>query len=77
MSSLWQYCLQQYGIKLITVSPTNHKSLQAEHEIKPISNLLITQLSGLGKCGIFITAPNLNDLSPFELFLGSKARLHP
>ena len=88
MASLTQYCFQQYGIKLITVSPTNHKSLQAEHGIKSISNLLITQLSGLGKmwhlyakpCMLTYNSyisPNLNDLSPFELVFGRKARLVP
>ena len=32
MSHLTQTLLQSYGTKLITVSPTNHKSLLAEHE---------------------------------------------
>ena len=41
-----------YGIQLITVSPTNHKSLQAEHGIKSLSSILMKHLSGLGDDGI-------------------------
>ena len=37
MSSLCQWFFKAYGIQLITVSPTNHKSLQAEHGIKSLS----------------------------------------
>ena len=37
-----------YGIQLVTVSPTNHKSLQAEHGIKSLSNILMKHLSHLG-----------------------------
>ena len=49
MSSLCQYCFQQYGIKLVTVNPTNHRSLLAEHGIKFLSNLIMKQLSGFGR----------------------------
>ena len=49
MSTLCQYCFQQYKIQLITVGVTNHKSLQAEHGIKSLGNLIITHLTGLGK----------------------------
>ena len=31
----------QLNIKVILVSPTNHKSLQAEHGIKSLSGLLV------------------------------------
>ena len=41
MSSLCQWFFKAYGIQLVTVSPTNHKSLQAEHGIKSLSNILI------------------------------------
>ena len=37
MSHLTQTMLLSYGVKLITVSPTNHKSLLAEHGIKSLS----------------------------------------
>ena len=49
MSTLCKYCFQQYKIQLLTVSVTNHKSLQAEHGIKSLSNLILTHLTGLGK----------------------------
>ena len=35
----------QLNIKVILVSPTNHKSLQAEHGIKSLSGLLVKHLS--------------------------------
>ena len=88
MSSLCQYCFQQYGIKLVTVSPTNHRSLLAEHGIKSLSNLIIKHLSGFGKnwhifakpCMIAYNSysiPNLAGFSPFELVLGRKANIVP
>ena len=46
MSTLCRYCFQQYKIQVLTVSVTNHKSLQAEHGIKSLSNLILTHLTG-------------------------------
>ena len=80
MSSLCQWFFKAYGIQLVTVSPTNHKSLQAEHGIK--------HLSGLGDDWHLYTrpamltyntynTPNLDNLSPFELALGRKPILVP
>ena len=88
MSSLCQWFLKAYGIQLVTVSPTNHKSLQAEHGIKSLSNILMKHLSGLGDDWHLYTrpamltyntynTPNLNNLSPFELALGRKPILVP
>ena len=34
------HMLQSYGTKLITVSPTNHKSVLAERGIKSLSNII-------------------------------------
>ena len=34
MSSLINYLLKKFDIKIKTVVPYNHQSLQAEHEIK-------------------------------------------
>ena len=48
MSSLCQWFFKAYGIQLVTVSPTNHKTLQAKHGIKSLSNILMKHLSGLG-----------------------------
>ena len=88
MSSLCQWFFKAYGIQLMTVSPTNHKSLQAEHGIKSLSNILMKHLSGLGDDWHLYTrpamltyntynTPNLDNLSPFELALGRKPILVP
>ena len=88
MSSLCQWFFKAYGIQLITVSPTNHKSLQAEHGIKSLSSILMKHLSGLGDDWHLYTrpamltyntynTPNLDNLSPFELALGRKPILVP
>ena len=57
MSSLCQWFSKAYGIQLVTVSPTNHKSLQAEHGIKSLSNILMKHLSGLGNNWHLYTRP--------------------
>ena len=88
MSSVCQWFFKAYGIQLVTVSPTNHKSLQAEHGIKSLSNILMKHLSGLGDDWHLYTrpamltyntynTPNLDNLSPFELALGRKPILVP
>ena len=88
MSSLCQWFFKAYGIQLVTVSPTNHKSLQAEHGIKSLSNILMKHLSGLGDNWHLYTrsamltyntynTPNLDNLSPFELTFGRKPILVP
>ena len=88
MSSLCKYCFQQYKIQILTVSVTNHKSLQAEHGIKSLSNLIITHLSGLGvdwptyarPCMLTYNSyatPNLDGFCPFELVFGRKPRIVP
>ena len=88
MSSLCQWFLKAYGVQLVTVSPTNHKSLQAEHGIKSLSNILMKHLSGLGDnwhlyCRQAMmtyntyNTPNLDNLSPFEVAFGRKPILVP
>ena len=78
LSSLCQWFLKVFGIKFITCSPTNHKSLLAEHGIKSLSNVLMKHLTGLGKnwddfvdpamltYNTYCT-PNLDNLCPFQL----------
>ena len=44
-SSLMHAFTEQLNIKVIFVSPTNHKSLLAEHGIKSLSNLLVKHLT--------------------------------
>ena len=88
MSHLTQTMLLSYGVKLITVSSTNHKSLLAEHGIKSLSNILMKHLTELAldwniycKPGMLVynsyASPNLADFSPFELVFGRKANICP
>ena len=88
MSTLCRYCFQQYKIQVLTVSVTNHKSLQAEHGIKSLSNLILTHLTGLDRdwhiyakpCMLTYNSyatPNLDSFCPFELVFGRKPRIVP
>ena len=49
MSSLMSYLFKKLGISVKTVGPYNHKSLQAEHGIKSLSNILSKHLTGQGQ----------------------------
>ena len=49
MSSLMSYLFQKLDIKIQTVAPYNHESLQAEHDIKSLSTILMKHLTSLGK----------------------------
>ena len=49
MSSLMSYLSKKLGIKIKTVGPYNHQSLQAEHGIKSLSNILTKHLTGQGQ----------------------------
>ena len=49
MSSLMNYLFKRLGIKIKTVAPYNHQSLQAEHGIESLSNILAKHLTGLGE----------------------------
>ena len=44
MSSFMTYLIDKFNIKIKTVAPYNHQSLQAEHGIKLLSNILTKQL---------------------------------
>ena len=48
-SSLMTYLLDKFNIKIKTVAPYNHQSLQAEHGIKLLSNILTKHLTNLGQ----------------------------
>ena len=80
MSSLMTYLLNKFNIKIKTVTVYNHQSLQAEHGIKSLSNILTKLLTNLGQMwtkylplatfanNMFIT-PNFGNHSPNELIL--------
>ena len=85
MSSLMNFLFQALGIKIKTVGPYNHKSLQAEHGIKSLSAILTKHLTGQGQTwhkylslATFayntFHSPNLGNYSPFELTLGREPR---
>ena len=49
MSLLMAYLLNKFNIKIRTVAPYNHQSLQAEHSIKSLSTILTKHLTNLGQ----------------------------
>ena len=77
--------MTQLNIKVILVSPTNHKSLQAEHGIKSLLGLLVKHLSEVWSwysclpysmlCYNAYSTPNLNGYSPYKLVFGHKMTL--
>ena len=86
MSSLINYLFKKLDIKIKTVAPFNHQSLQAEHGIKSLPTILTKPLTNLGQmwprylplatfaCNTFNT-PNLPNYSPYELVFGRKLKL--
>ena len=86
MSSLMNYLFKKLDIKIKTVAPYNHQSLQAEHGIKSLSTILTKHLTNLGQMwpkylplatfayNTFNT-PNLGNYSPYELVFGRKPKL--
>ena len=85
MSSLMTYLLNKFNIKIMTVAPYNHQSLQDEHGIKSLSTILTKHLTNLGQMwpkylpsamyayNMFNT-PNLGNHSPYELSFGRKIK---
>ena len=49
MPSLITYLLAKFNVKIRTVAPYNHQSLQAEHGIKSLSTILTKHLTNLGQ----------------------------
>ena len=49
MSSIVMYLLNKFNIKIRTVAPYNHQSLQAKHSIKSLSKILTKRLTNLGQ----------------------------
>ena len=86
MSTLMNYLFKRLGIKIKTVGPYNHQSLQAEHGIKSVSTILTKHLMGQGQnwnkllcLATFayntFNTPNLCNHSPFELVFGRQPRI--
>ena len=79
------YLLDKFNIKIKTVAPYNHQSLQAGHGIKSLSCILTKHLANLGQMwpkylslatfayNMFNT-PNLGNYSPHELTFGRKPK---
>ena len=86
MPSLMGYLFKTLKITLKTVGPYNHKSLQAEHGIKSLSNILAKHFTDQGQMwhkflslatflyNIF-HSPNLGNYSPYELVFRRKPRI--
>ena len=49
MFTLMNYLFRKLNIKIKTVSPYSHQSLQAEHGIKLLSRILTKHLTGQGQ----------------------------
>ena len=86
MSLLMSYLFKKLGIKIKTVALYNHQSLQAEHGIKSLSNILTKHLTKSGDMWIdylpFATlahnmynSPNFSNYSPYELVFRRKPKL--
>ena len=86
MYMLMNYIFKKLGVKIKTVGPYNHQSLQAEHGIKSLSSILTKHPTGQGEnwnkflClatfayNMFNT-PNLCNHFPFELIFGRKPKI--
>ena len=86
MSTLMNYLCRKLNIKIMTVAPYNHQSLQAEHGIETLSQILTKHLTGQGQIrhkylplATFahntFNLPNLANHYPFELVFGRKPKL--
>jgi hypothetical protein len=88
MSSLMSALFRQLNVQITVVSPTNHKSLLAEHGIKSIATIVAKELVDKGPnwtdyVGMVQLAhnasssPNLDGLSPYQLVFGHLANIAP
>ena len=87
MSSLMNYMFNKLYIKIKTVTPYNHQSLQAEHGIKSLSMILTKHQTNLGHMwpkylllATFVyntfNTPNLVNYSPHELVFRRKPKYY-
>ena len=86
MSSPMNYLFRNFDIKIKTVVPYNHQSLQNEEGIKSVSNILTKHLTNLGQMwpkylplATFVynmfNTPNLGNCSPYKLVFGRKPNI--
>ena len=86
MSTLMNYLFRKLNVKIMTIAPYNHQSLQAEHGIKSLSRILTKHLSGQGQmwhkylplatfAHNMFNSPNLANHSPYELVFGRRPKL--
>ena len=86
MSSLMTYLFHKFNIKIKTVAPYNHQSLQAEHGTKSLTCILTKHLTNLGQMWTkylslatlaynMFNSPNLGNYSQYELTFGRKPKL--
>ena len=86
MSTLMNYLFRKLNIKIKTVAPYNHQSLQVEHGIKSLSRILTKHLTGQGQMwhkylplATFahntLNSPNLANHFPYKLVFGRKPKL--
>ena len=80
------YLFNKFTIKIKTVAPYNHQSLQAEHGIRSLSTILTKHLTNLGqmwpkylslatfKYNTF-KSPNLANFRPYELVFRRKPKI--
>ena len=86
MYTVMSYLSKRLNIKIKTVAPFNHQSLQAEHEIKSLSSILAKHLTEQGEMWPkylplatlaynTFNSPNLANYSPYELVFGRKPKI--
>ena len=86
MSLLMNYLIKKLDIKIKTMVPYNHQSLQAEHGIKSLSTTLTKYLTNLGQMWpIYLplatfayntfNTPNLANYSLYKLVFSRKLKL--
>ena len=80
------YLFHKLYIKIKTVAPYNHHSLQVEHRIKSLSCILSKHLTSLGQMWTrylslatfayhMFNTQNLGNYSPYELTFGRKPKV--
>ena len=80
------YIFHRLDIKIKAIAPYNHQSLQAEHGIKSLTQIVTEHLTSLGQMWTkylslatfaynTFNSPNIGNYSPYELTFGRKPKL--